>query len=843
MTRAWSPVSRRSACPVCGQPDWCAVSSDGRVARCMRIVDGPGVISREDSAGVPYGLAFLTDGDGPRDPSRYQPDPDPPRADLEVLHRVYSALLDALDLSPAHRMALRARRLPDDSIDARGYRTLPPESERRRVMGTLRAALGGTIPDDVPGVHRGKLSGCAGIVIPVRTGDGRVRALKVRADDAKAPKYSWVSSSQDGGPSSGAPCHVPVSMGCPGEVRITEGPLKADIATHLSGLLTLGIAGCSSARSAVEHMKTLRVERVRLAWDMDARDNPHVAAGLRLAARIYREEGFAVAVETWDPSAGKGIDDALAAGVAPTVHTGDAVDRVLAGMAQHAAQSDGRTPRVVAVVTGTLVSPAAPSAAPTPSVDIAALVRARGQVSFDRGDSVELAHAILSAMRAEAPGAGEHAVIYDRSTFWQYDPARGIYVERSASEMLVAVAGYAGAPCGPKGKPLSLSDAAVKGAVKAASWLCARPGYLSDAPRGIVFADRFVCAREGEVVTEPHSHDHRAIHALPIAYEMDAPRHRWTAMLREVFRRLREDGTLDEEDTEACIALLQEWVGSTLMGEATARAVGLVLVGTGNDGKSSVLNVVRALFPPSAVSSIAPQDWARSFLLAGLSGRRLNCVSELPERDIVDAPRFKAVLSGDPLTAERKNQDPFDLLCEAGHLFACNALPPTRDQSEGFWRRFAVLACNRRFGAGEVIRDLWRVIVAEELDGIAAWAIEGAARAQRLQSFTAPDSSTQAKADWQRDSDAVRQFVEESCDVLPPGTPSSEETGIADIYTAFRAWCSSTGHTPMARDRLASRLKGLGYEHRTKISRLYRLRVSSEALTRSTGGGYRASIN
>ena len=830
MTRAWSAVSRRDPCPVCGQPDWCAVSSDGRVARCMRIVDGPDVIAREDSAGVPYGLAFLADG--PRDPSRYQPDPDPPRADEDTLHAVYSALLDVLALTPAHRSALRARGLCDDAIDARGYRTLPPDGDRRRVMGALRSALGGKIPDDVPGIHGGRLAGYAGILIPVRTGDARVRALKIRADDTKAPKYTWLSS-QDG-PSSGAPCHVPVSTGCPGEARVTEGPLKADVATHLSGLLTLGVAGCSSARSAVEHLRAMRVERVRIAWDMDAHDNPHVAAGLRLAAKIYREEGFAVAVETWDQSAGKGVDDALAACAAITVHAGDAVDRVLAGMAQHSSNPRAPTP----------TSPGAAKPAPAP-IDVAAAVRARGQVSFDRGDSVELARVLLAELRSAAPDAGDDTVIYDRSAFWVYDSARGIYVERSAAEMLVAVAAYAGAPCGPKGKPLSLSDAAVKGAVKAASWLCARPGYLSAAPRGIVFADRFVCARDGEVVTEPHSHDHRAIHALPIAYEMDAPRHRWTAMLREVFRRLREDGTLDEDDTEACIALLQEWVGSTLMGEATARAIGLVLVGAGNDGKSSVLNVVRALFPPSAVSSIAPQDWARSFLLAGLSGRRLNCVSELPERDIVDAPRFKAVLSGDPLTAERKNQDPFDLICEAGHLFACNALPPTRDQSDGFWRRFAVLACNRRFGEGEVIRDLWRVIVAEELDGIAAWAIEGAARAQRLQSFTAPASSTQAKADWQRDSDAVRQFVEESCDVLPPGTPSSEEMGIADIYTAFRAWCAATGHTPMARDRLASRLKGLGYEHRTERARLYRLRVraSADALTRGAGGGYRASIN
>lgn len=840
MSRPWLPVTRRERCPVCDGADWCAVSGDGRVARCMRVIDGPDVITREDADGTPYGLRFLVDG--PRDHAavaRYQPAPEPTRADPDTLHRVYSALLAALPLTPGHRAQLRGRGLADDEIDARGYRSIPAPADRPRIIARVREALGGAIPADVPGLWKGKLYGAVGIAIPARDASGRVRALKVRADDESGGKYLWLSSSRDDGPGPGAPCHVPMFTGATGAVRVTEGPLKADIATALSSVLTLGIAGCVAARSAVDALKMLKVERVTLAWDADARTNTAVARGLRLAVEVYRGEGFAVAVETWDQAAGKGIDDALLEGASLTTHTGEAVDRVVREIVEAAERfqtqkstkkpgDGGGTP---------------PAAARSVSDE----VRARGQVAFDRGDSVELAHALIASMRAEAPDAGPDAVIYDRGTFWQYVPARGIYVERDAAYMLCAVAAYAGAPCGPKGKPLALSDSAVKGAVKAASWLCARPGYLSDAPRGMVFADRFVAAIEGEVVVRPHSHAHRAIHALPVAYEMDAPCPGWSAMMREVFRRLREDGSLDEEDTEACMALLQEWTGCTLMGEATARAISLVLTGAGNDGKSSLLNVIRALFPASAVCSISPQDWGRGFLLAGLAGKRINVVSELPERDILDSERFKAVVSGDPLTAERKNQDPFDLICEAGHLFACNGLPATRDQSKGFWRRFAILLCERSFTAEEAVRDLWRIIVAEELAGVAAWAIEGAARAQRLQTFTAPASSTQAKAEWQHDSDAVRQFVEECCVVLPPGTPSTDEASIADLYVVFRAWSSTTGHATMARDRLARRLKGLGHEHRTTAARLYRLRVQeawraagkSEALTGKSHGGYR----
>lgn len=848
--RLWHPVTRRDPCPVCDRPDWCAVSSDGRVARCMRVVDGPDVVASEDSNGTPYGLRFLTDG--PCDPSAYRKhDPEPERASPEILHRVYSALLHALPLSPAHRASLRDRGLADDAIDTRCYRSLPlGDQPRRKIMRELRAALDGTIPDGVPGIFKGKLAGFSGILIPVRTHTGMVRAIKVRADDPHAPKYTWISSASDDGPSPGAPCHVPFFSGSTATVRVTEGPLKADLATSLSNTLTLGIPGCSSAQSAVEHLRALKVIAVRLAWDMDARTNPSVADGLRRAVDLFREEGFSVAVETWDESAGKGIDDALRAGLRPgagiTVHTGEDVDRVLDGMARR------EPPK-------TSAGPSAPSSTPSPAVDIAAERRARGARSFDRGDSVELAAAIVSDLRAEAPDAGDLGAIYDRGTFWVYSPAAGIYEERDLSSMLRLCASYAGTPTGPKGKPLSLSDGAIKGAVKVASWHLARPGYFDAAPRGMVFANAFVTARDGQVVTLDHSPAHRAIHALPVPYEPGRPPSRWLAMLREIFRRVidreenepeEEVARLDREDTDACIDLLQEWTGTTLLGGATARAICMILVGNGNDGKSSILSVLRALFPPSSVCSIAVQDWSRGFLLAGLAGKRLNVVSELPERELIDGDRFKAVVAGDPLTAERKNQDPFDLVCEAGHVFACNALPATRDQSRGFWRRFVVIPCERSFTEAEAVRDLWREIIAEELAAIAAWAIEGAARAQLLKSFTAPESAAKAKADWQHESDQVRQWAEECCAVLPPSTPSAEESTIADLYGIYRAWCGATGHAPMVRNKLASRLKGLGHEHRTKHARLYRLRIvaawqgkGAQGLTQGKEGGYRAPLN
>ena len=74
----------------------------------------------------------------------------------------------------------------------------------------------------------------------------RIIALKVRADGGDGPRYSSVSSYNHGGAGAGAHVHVPVFDGDCTIVRVTEGELKADVATVLSGILTLGLPGVTN---------------------------------------------------------------------------------------------------------------------------------------------------------------------------------------------------------------------------------------------------------------------------------------------------------------------------------------------------------------------------------------------------------------------------------------------------------------------------------------------------------------------------------------------------------------------------------------------------------------------
>jgi hypothetical protein len=328
----WVRVSKQSPCPICEKDHYCSVSADGTIAKCM-FQEAGAFKSKEDKNGVPYHLHRVADR--PRfqvDPPQ-PPGPEAKRADSDTLHLVYSALLDRLTLTNAHREALHGRGLANDTIDRAGYRTLPGQ-RRPHIARELHERFGdkllrvpGFVVKEGPSGRYLTLRGPAGLIVPCRDRAGRIVALKVRRDDVGAggPRYCYISSAGHGGPGSGAPVHVPA--GTPQEaelVRVTEGELKADIIQARTGLPTVSVPGAGSWRHSLAVLKSLSCKTARLAFDADGCDNATVARNLSSFADALLVAGFALQLERWNAADGKGLDDLLAAGKVPELLVGDA---------------------------------------------------------------------------------------------------------------------------------------------------------------------------------------------------------------------------------------------------------------------------------------------------------------------------------------------------------------------------------------------------------------------------------------------------------------------------------------------------------------------------------------
>jgi len=252
-------------------------------------------------------------------PVLHPPADDTKKADADTLHKVFSALL--AELCPAENLSQRGFGV-DLASAARmrwHYRILPPRG-RPGIVSKLIAQGLESLLASVPGFVVKKLqsgrdywtiAGAAGMVIPVRDTRGRIVALKVRKDPDEGGKYVYLTSKRAHGIGPGSPIHVPLHDGATDCVRITEGELKADVATAITGILTVAVPGVGAARRGLEVARKLNATTVRIAFDADVRTNPTVARHVARLVQVAYDGGFQVIVETWSEEDGKGVDDVL----------------------------------------------------------------------------------------------------------------------------------------------------------------------------------------------------------------------------------------------------------------------------------------------------------------------------------------------------------------------------------------------------------------------------------------------------------------------------------------------------------------------------------------------------
>jgi putative DNA primase/helicase len=300
-------------------------------------------------------------------------------------------------------------------------------------------------------------------------------------------------------------------------------------------------------------------------------------------------------------------------------------------------------------------------------------------------------------------------------------------------------------------------------------------------------------------------------HAFDFDYDPRAPRERLRGFLGELFKDAsRKEGGKRQ-------ALLAEFVGACLMGTATKYQKLLVIQGGGGNGKSEFLRLARGLFPPGAVASVAPQDWGDRFRSARLVGVLANFVDEIPERDVTAGDVFKSVVTGDPISAERKHQHPFEYRPLAGHILSANVLPGTVDQSDGYWRRFAVCPFTRNFENDPARKaDAATEVLRHELPAVVTWALRGAARLQRRGMYTTTKSAAQTLTEWRDEADPVRRFLVERKYV--------REVGATALFEEWRVFARNNGFADMSSTRFGRRVvsSGLYERDRTKEGRWYK---------------------
>jgi phage/plasmid-associated DNA primase len=123
--------------------------------------------------------------------------------------------------------------------------------------------------------------------------------------------------------------------------------------------------------------------------------------------------------------------------------------------------------------------------------------------------------------------------------------------------------------------------------------------------------------------------------------------------------------------------LMQEIMGYMLVPDNTQQKAFLFLGDAGN-GKSTLLNIMRALIGPANCSTVALHEFADKFAAADLYGKLMNTSTERRGKELSSSDLFLKVVGGDAIRAERKYEHPFDFQPFARLVFAMKRLPHDR---------------------------------------------------------------------------------------------------------------------------------------------------------------------
>ena len=299
----------------------------------------------------------------------------------------------------------------------------------------------------------------------------------------------------------------------------------------------------------------------------------------------------------------------------------------------------------------------------------------------------------------------------------------------------------------------------------------------------------------------PHRRGDMATKITPVGFEPGAPCAAW--------RRFIDEITCGDA---ARAAYLQRVIGYSLTGSTREQCL-FVLYGAGSNGKSTLLEVIRALMGDYGRSA----DMA-SFLetradkvredLADLHGARFVSAVEVEKGRHLAEATIKQLTGGDAISARFLFKDRFQFTPRFKIFLAVNHKPGVRGADDGIWRRLRLIPFERKFSDAEKDRGLLDKL-RSELPGILAWAVEGCRRWQEI-GLAEPDDVREAIDGYRSEMDVIGGFIEERCVIR-----GDARAGSQDLYDAYQQWAVDSGERALPLRGLVERLAERGF-HRGK---------------------------
>lgn len=303
----------------------------------------------------------------------------------------------------------------------------------------------------------------------------------------------------------------------------------------------------------------------------------------------------------------------------------------------------------------------------------------------------------------------------------------------------------------------------------------------------------FKCSN-GKFEICPFSADDRLTYQLPFDYDPNAKADKFLEFL---------EYAIPEKEARTVIA---EYVGYIFAKHLRWEKC-LVLLGSGGNGKSVLIDIITALLGAQNVChfSLNRLCEANGYHRAELSKYLLNACSEMGSKNS-DPEMVKQLFSNDPVGARSPYGKPITVSNYCRFLFSANFISnKDMEQTFGFFRRFAFIEFNSPVPEEKKNPNLAKEIIEDELSGVFNWALDGlkSILQEGRKGFTYSAHIENMNKTIEKNSNSVALFMEEKN--YEPSATKYEEA--KNLYREYADFCESYRYGTVSKQEFLRRLE------------------------------------
>ena len=295
---------------------------------------------------------------------------------------------------------------------------------------------------------------------------------------------------------------------------------------------------------------------------------------------------------------------------------------------------------------------------------------------------------------------------------------------------------------------------------------------------------------------EPSQRSHFITKNIPVTYDSHAQCPGFISFLQSIMKNTN------------LVDYIQKIVGYSLTGDTSEQCY-FFLYGSGSNGKSTLLNVVRTLLGGFAknidFNSLTYSGFNARNDLARLIGSRFVTAIEVDIKKCLNEAVVNRITGNDPVTVKFLYGEYFEYIPTYKLFIAGNNRPNIEGTSHATWRRIRLIPFEVRFEEGNNMKkNLYNELI-QELPGILNWAIEGCLKWLR-DGLEPPAEVKAATTSYRQQSDTVLNFLNELCRVDPSSSVNSSK-----FYKTYKQWCHNNAEYSIGKQHFTESMNNKGF--------------------------------